>query len=196
MPYKSEGGVKFTDHHIQSPLNNVANTCLVCHREETQKMIDNVYQRQDKVFENREQLEILLAKAHIEAKFAWDKGATENQMEKSLKLIRAAQWRWDFAAAGHGSSFHAPVEVSRIVGSGIQKAMEARLEISRVLAKLGYTDEVPMPDISTKEKAQKYIGLDMEKLKKEKKVFIDEIIPKWLKEANEREAKYTTKNYQ
>lgn len=196
MPYKSEGGVKFTDHHIQSPLNNVANTCLVCHREETQKMIDNVYQRQDKVFENREQLEILLAKAHIEAKFAWDKGAAENQMEKPLKLIRAAQWRWDFAAAGHGSSFHAPIEVSRIVGSGIQKAMEARLEISRVLAKLGYTDEVPMPDISTKEKAQKYIGLDMETLIKEKKVFIDEIIPKWLKEANEREAKYTTKNYQ
>jgi nitrite reductase (cytochrome c-552) len=27
MPYKTEGGVKFTDHHIQSPLNNVENSC-------------------------------------------------------------------------------------------------------------------------------------------------------------------------
>lgn len=195
MPYKSEGGVKFTDHHIQSPLNNVANTCLVCHREETQKMIDNVYQRQDKVFENRRQLESILAKAHIEAKFAWDKGATEKQMESSLKLIRAAQWRWDFSAAGHGSSFHAPLEVSRIIGAGIQKAQEARLEISRVLATLGFNEEVPMPDISTKAKAQKYIGLDINKLEKEKKQFIEEIIPKWKSEAKERESKYSVKNY-
>ena len=193
MPYKSEGGVKFTDHHIQSPLNNVANTCLVCHREETQKMIDNVYQRQDKVYENRRQLEALLAKAHIEAKFAWEKGATEKQMESSLKLIRAAQWRWDFSAAGHGSSFHAPLEVSRIIGAGIQKAQEARIEITRVLATLGYLQEVPMPDISTKDKAQKYIGLEMGKLISEKNLFIEEILPKWRKEANEREAKYPIK---
>lgn len=195
MPYKSEGGVKFTDHHIQSPLNNVANTCQVCHREETQKLVENVYQHQDKVFENRRQLEKLLAKAHIEAKFAWDKGASEKQMESSLKLIRAAQWRWDFSAAGHGSSFHAPLEVSRIVSAGIQKAMEARLEIARVLSKLGYNDEVPMPDISTKANAQKYIGLDMEKLRKEKMEFVKEIIPKWNSEAKERESKYPVKNY-
>ncbi len=194
LPYKSEGCVKFSDHHIQSPLNNVANTCQVCHREETQKLITNVYQRQDKVFENRSQLEKILAKAHIEAKFAWDKGATEKQMEGSLKLIRAAQWRWDFSAAGHGSSFHAPLEVSRIVGTGIQKAQEARLEISRVLAKLGFNEEVPMPDISTKSKAQKYIGLDTDKLTKEKKQFIEEIIPKWKSEAKERESKYPIKN--
>lgn len=195
MPYKSEGGVKFTDHHIQSPLNNVANTCMVCHREDTEKLIKNVYDRQDKVFENRHQLEIILAKAHIEAKFAWDKGATEKQMEASLKLIRAAQWRWDFSAAGHGSSFHAPLEVSRIIGNGIQKAMEARLEISKVLAKLGYDDEVPMPDISTKAKAQKYIGLDMDKINSEKEEFIKQILPQWKAEAIEREAKYTVKNY-
>lgn len=195
MPYKSEGGVKFTDHHIQSPLNNVSNTCMVCHREETEKLIKNVYDRQDKVFENRSQLEKLLAKAHIEAKFAWDKGATEKQMDAPLKLIRAAQWRWDFAAAGHGSSFHAPLEVSRIVGTGIQKAMEARLEIAKVLAKLGFNEEVPMPDISTKAKAQKYIGLDMDKLTAEKKEFIKQILPKWKAEAQERESKYPIKNY-
>ncbi len=35
MPFMSEGGQKFTDHHVQSPLNNVANSCQVCHREET-----------------------------------------------------------------------------------------------------------------------------------------------------------------
>jgi nitrite reductase (cytochrome c-552) len=32
MPYRSEGGVKYTDHHVQSPLLNIANSCAVCHR--------------------------------------------------------------------------------------------------------------------------------------------------------------------
>ncbi|EXY71902.1 putative napC/nirT cytochrome c-type protein, partial [Bacteroides fragilis str. 3986 T(B)9] len=39
--------------------------------------------------------------------------------------------------------------------------------------------DVPMPDISTKEKAQEYIGLDMEKERKAK----DKIVPEWLEKA-------------
>jgi len=51
MPFKSEGGIKFTDHHVQSPLNNIANSCQVCHRESENTLRNNVYDRQDKVFE-------------------------------------------------------------------------------------------------------------------------------------------------
>ena len=64
-------------------------------------------------------------------------------MGSTLKLIRAAQWRWDYVAASHGSSFHAPFESARIIALGIEKAQEARLEISRVLAQLGYNESVP-----------------------------------------------------
>lgn len=194
MPYKNQGGVKFTNHHIQSPLNDVANTCGVCHREEAEKMVQNVYQRQDAIYETRSLLEEVLAKAHLEAKFAWDKGADEKKMQKALKLIRGAQWRWDYVGASHGSSFHAPFESARIIGLGLEKAQEARLEIARVMAGMGYADLIPLPDISTKAKAQEVIGLDMKKLNAEKKVFIDTVIPQWIKIANEREAKYPTKN--
>ena len=46
---------------------------------------------------------------------------------------------------------------------GLDRAMQARLAVSKVLAKHGYTEDVPMPDtISTKAKAQEYIGLDMD----------------------------------
>ena len=78
-----------------------------------------------------------LTKAHIEAKFAWDKGATESQMKNVLKLLRQAQWRWDFAVASHGAAFHAPQEVTRILGSGLDKATQARIQIMKVLAQLG-----------------------------------------------------------
>ena len=50
-----------------------------------------------------------------------------------------------------------------------------------------------MPDISTKEKAQKYIGLDVETMKKEKAEFKKTLVPQWLEAAKKREAKYGTK---
>lgn len=187
MPYKTEGSQKITDHQVQSPLNNLENSCMVCHRQSAEELMRNVYDRQDKVYQQRIALEVLLVKAHIEAKFAWDKGATEVQMKPVLKLIRQAQWRWDFVAASHGGSFHAPLECMRIIASGIEKASEARIEIARVLADLGYNKPVPIPDISTKDKAQQYIGLDMPLLKKEKSQWLTERLPKWLKMAADRE---------
>ena len=187
MPYKSEGGQKFTDHKIQSPLNNVANSCQVCHRQETANLIANVYDRQDKIIENRDKLEELVVRVHVEAKKAWDVGATEDQMKDILMGIRHAQWRWDYAAASHGGSFHSPVETSRVIATGIDIVQETRVKLARLLAQLGHNEEVPYPDISTKAKAQEFIGLDMEKLSKEKKYFKENLVPQWIKEAQARE---------
>lgn len=193
MPYKSEGGQKFTDHHIQSPLNNTSNACQVCHREESDKLIQNVYERQRKATENRIKLETLLVSAHLEAKKCWDLGATDEQMKAILVDIRHAQWRWDYSAASHGASFHSPVEIGRVIGSGLVIAQEARVKLARMLAELGHNKPIDMPDISTKEKAQKYIGLDVEKLKAEKAEFKKNLLPKWLEEAKAREAKLDLK---
>jgi nitrite reductase (cytochrome c-552) len=193
MPFISEGGQKFTDHHLQSPLNNVANSCQVCHREETDKLINDVYTRQDKIIENRNILETLLVRCHIEAKAAWDKGASEEQMKDILYDIRHAQWRWDFSAAGHGNSFHSPVEISRIISGGIAIAQDARIKLARLLASLDYNQEIEYPDISTKAKAQTYIGLDMKKLVEDKKVFLDTMLPMWIKAGKEREKEYDNK---
>lgn len=194
MPYMNEGGQKFTDHKIQSPLNNVANTCQICHREETTTLIASVYERQDKIRENRIKLEELLVRAHMEAGKAWELGANETEMKDILQDIRHAQWRWDFVAASHGGSFHAPVESGRIISTGITIVQEARIKLTRVLAKYGYSEELPYPDISTKAKAQKFIGLDMEKLKKDKERFLKEVVPQWKKQAEEREKTYSIKN--
>lgn len=187
MPYKSEGGQKFTDHKMQSPLNNVANSCQVCHREETTTLIANVYERQDKIIENRDKLEELLVRAHIEAKKAWELGATDDQMKNILQGIRHAQWRWDYVAASHGGSFHSPVESGRVITSGITIAQETRIQLARLLAQLGHNQELPYPDISTKAKAQEFIGLDMKSLNAEKQDFLQNIVPQWLKKAKERE---------
>jgi formate-dependent nitrite reductase cytochrome c552 subunit len=132
MPFISEGGQKFTDHHIQSPLNNISNSCQVCHREETADLIK-------------------------------------------------------------GNSFHSPVELGRIISGGIATAQEARVKLARLLASLGYYQEVPYPDISTKAKAQEYIGLDMKKYIEDKKIFLETVLHEWIKAGKEREKAYDKK---
>ena len=190
MPYMSEGGQKFTDHHVQSPLNNIANSCQVCHREEATKLVEDVYSRQDRIIENRDKLEELIVRAHWEAKHAWEYGATEEQMKSIQMDIRHAQWRWDYAAASHGGSFHSPVEIGRVVSTGITAAQDARIKLARLLANLGHNEEIPAPDIATKAKAQALIGLPVEKLKADKQEFLEKVVPEWLKAAQERESKY------
>ncbi|MGH1362583.1 MAG: ammonia-forming cytochrome c nitrite reductase [Calditrichia bacterium] len=188
MPYKAEGGQKFTDHHIRSPLGNVANACQVCHRQEKQMLLDDVFERQSRIKKTQQKLEELLVRAHVEAKKAWDLGATEQQMTSILKDIRHAQWRWDYSIASHGGSFHSPVEASRIVSTGTAIAQEARVKLARLLAELGFNREVPYPDISTKAKAQILVGLDIPKLEREKRAFKENVVPKWDEAAKAREA--------
>lgn len=182
MPYKSEGGVKFTDHHISSPLRNVNNTCQVCHRESEETLISNVYERQDKVYEVRNKLEKELARAHILAKYAWDNGANEKQMQKVLKYLRKSQWRWDYITASHGAPFHAPIESQRVLSDGLYYALQAELELERIIPRNILT-KFSMPDISTKAKAQAYLGIDMQKAISDKKQFLQKKVPEWISKA-------------
>ncbi len=188
MPYKTEGGQKFTDHHIRSPLANTANSCQVCHREEKEDLMADVHERQAKIKSNQAELEELLVRVHVEAGKAWELGATEAQMKDILQDIRHAQWRWDFSVASHGGQFHSPVETSRIVSTAIQIAQEGRIKLARLFADLGYNKPIDYPDISTKAKAQAFVGLDMKKLEAEKKVFKENIVPQWLEAAEKRES--------
>ncbi len=183
MPYMQEGGVKFTDHHIVSPLANIDRTCQTCHRQDAEVLRQNVYERQEKCNEVRDKAERELARAHFEAKYIIDKGATDAEMKPIQNLLRKSQWRWDYAIASHGATFHAPQEVVRLLAASVDYAKEARLLIARIAAKQGMTGEIPVPDYSTKEKAQAAIGLDMKTLRAKKQRFNMEIVPKWIDEA-------------
>ena len=62
-----------------------------------------------------------------------------------------------------------------------------------MLASKGFNQEVPYPDIVTKEKAQEFIGLDMKKLREEKAEFKKNMVPQWIEAAKKREAGYGKK---
>lgn len=187
MPYQSEGGQKFTNHHIGSPLDNVENSCFVCHREKVDDLVTDVYERQRKIKEGTRKLQRLIAMAHIEAAKAWELGASQEQMTSIQQGIRHAQWRWDYSVASHGAAFHSPLETSRIVTSATDIIQETRISLTRLLADLGFNEPVPMPDFESKDALQAYIGLDMPAEYAAKSQFLEEVVPQWLKEGKERE---------
>jgi len=95
LPYAipQRRGQKFTDHHIQSPLNNVEASCAVCHREKTVALIKDVYDRQTRSSKTATNSKNYWSGAHLEATKAWELGATEEEMKPVLMDIRHAQWR-------------------------------------------------------------------------------------------------------
>lgn len=74
MPYRTEGGVKFTDHHVQSPLLNIANSCAVCHRWSEDDVRTRVEGMQTKVSDAMLQAEEALVHAHFDVAAAKQAG--------------------------------------------------------------------------------------------------------------------------
>ncbi len=178
MPYKREGAVKYSDHHIANPLDDIANTCLTCHRESEEEFKTVVKTK----FERKEQLmEIAmnsLAKAHLEAGKAWESGATESEMYDALQLIRSGQWLWDYSIASHGSFYHAPEETLRLLSVANERAQQARLKLVAILAARGVLN-YEAPDFSTKEKAQELAGVPLPQLIEEKMTFKASLAREW-----------------
>ena len=131
-------------------------------------------------------LEDQIVKAHFEAKKAWEAGATEEEMKDALQAIRHAQWRWDYSAAGHGGHMHAPDVILHVIGTGLDRAADARTKLAVILTKHGVQTPIEFPDISTKEKAQKVVGIDFDKEKAAKEEFLRTVVPQWEKEAKEK----------
>lgn len=181
MPYKTEGGIKYSDHQIMSPLAKISSTCQTCHRESEENLRNWANENLRKGEEVRTVAEEALAKDHIMAKACWDAGATEEEMQPILKLIRQAQWRWDYAVASHGAAFHAPAEFQRIMSHSIEKAYQAQVLLQKVM--IAHNVNFTMPDVSTKEKAQAYIGLNMAEKKAAKDKFLQTVVPQWVEEA-------------
>ena len=153
MPYRTEGGMKFTDHHVQSPLLNIANSCAVCHRWGEDEIRTRVEAIQSKTENAKLAAEDALVKAHFDVAAAVQAGAKPEDLAGPRKLLRQGQFRWDFISANNGMGFHSPQESVRLLGEAANLAQQARIETARLLARLGVTQPVAYPDVSTRAKA-------------------------------------------
>ncbi|MFQ3586605.1 MAG: ammonia-forming cytochrome c nitrite reductase subunit c552 [Fimbriimonadaceae bacterium] len=157
MPYKSEGGIKYTDHQVRSPLENIANSCQVCHRWSESEIRTRVEGIQTNNRQMLDAVEDAVTRLHLEIGDAVRLGASKEELAFARDRVRRAQMYWDYVAAANGMGFHAPQEAARILVKALNFASEGRLAIQKVRARKGALDPIRMPDISTKELAQAFI---------------------------------------
>jgi len=132
MPYVREGAIKVSNHHVRSPLLNVAQACQTCHRVPEQEIKARALLVQDRnvaLLNRGEQAIIGLMDAIAAAQKA---GASDGQLKAARDLQRKAQWRLDFISAENSMGFHAPQEAARILAEAIDYARQGELAAARI----------------------------------------------------------------
>lgn len=132
MPYKREGAIKISDHHVRSPMLNIANACMTCHRyteDELKDRVDTIQDRTRGLMSRAEAAVVSMIQTIEKARAA---GVNEERLKPVLSLHREAQWRLDFVAAENSMGFHASQEAARILAEAIDLARQAELEATRL----------------------------------------------------------------
>lgn len=124
MPYYREGAIKISDHHVRSPLLNIARACQNCHRYPESEILARAQRIQDKtkdVMIRAEEAVLDLIAAIDAAKTA---GADSTSLAPARNFHRKAQFRLDFIAAENSMGFHASQEATRILAEAIDYARQ------------------------------------------------------------------------
>jgi nitrite reductase (cytochrome c-552) len=153
MPYRTEGGVKYTSHHVQSPLLDIAGSCGVCHRWSEEEVKTRVEGIQTRHHDLKLMAEDAIVYAHFDVAACIEAGAMDEELAPMRDMLWRAQMRWDYISANNGMGFHSPQESARILGEAIDLASKVRIDSIRVLAARGISKPPAYPDISTREKA-------------------------------------------
>ncbi len=128
MPYRREGALKISDHHVKSPLLDVARSCQTCHRFPEQELHARVAAIQDrtKALMDRAEDALVALIGDLEKAKA---GADAAKLKPAQALQKKAQWRVDFVNAENSMGFHAPQEAARILGEAIDYARQGQLAL-------------------------------------------------------------------
>lgn len=119
MPYKREGGMKISDHHVQSPMLNINRACQGCHHFSEQEMKDRVEQIQTRFFSARNVAMDALMDLIADLKAAKEAGASDADLAAARDFQRKAQFYLDFVEAENSTGFHAPQEAMRILTESV-----------------------------------------------------------------------------
>jgi nitrite reductase (cytochrome c-552) len=134
MPYRREGALKISDHHVRSPLLNVNRACQTCHKWSEDELKTRAQTIQQRTFELRNRAMDALVALIADIKGAAEGGRTDAQLGPARDFQRKAQFYLDFVEAENSTGFHAGQEAVRILGESIDFARRGQVAV-RDLAK-------------------------------------------------------------
>lgn len=131
MPYRREGAMKISDHHVQSPLMMVNRACQTCHKWSEGELRARVHTIQDRTFQMRNiALDALGGLIH-DIKHARTLGANDDQLAEARGLQKRAQFYVDFIEAENSMGFHADQEAARILGRSIEFSRQGQVALRK-----------------------------------------------------------------
>ena len=128
MPYMRKDGQKHTSHWMTSPLKTVQESCLKCHDESAQTLINRVKTIHDNNYKLQRLAGQAVSEAHLAIKAAMDAGVPTEQLDGARLKLREASFYWDWIAAENGNGFHNPDKCMRVSGEAIDLAHKAKAE--------------------------------------------------------------------
>lgn len=129
MPYKREGAMKISDHHIRSPLLNINRACQTCHKWPEAELKDRVETIQHRTFELRNRAMDAIVALIRDLAAAKNSGRGDDALAPAQALQRKAQFMVDFVEAENSMGFHAPQEAARILAEAIDYARQGQLTV-------------------------------------------------------------------
>lgn len=134
MPYQRVGAMKVTDHHIRSPVLNLAKACQTCHRWPESELKARVEQIQDRTFEMRGVAMDALVEFIEELGENKDRLKNVSARDRILAHQRRAQFYLDFIEAENSMGFHAPGEALRVLGLSIESTRKGQKALREAVA--------------------------------------------------------------
>jgi nitrite reductase (cytochrome c-552) len=129
MPYTRVGALKISDHHVRSPLLNIARACQTCHKAGEDELKARVETIQGRTFELRNlALDALLALI-ADIQQARTAGAPPAAIQAAQQQQRRAQFLVDFIEAENSMGFHAGQEAARILAVSLDASRKGQLAL-------------------------------------------------------------------
>ena len=127
MPYKREGALKISDHHVRSPVLNINRACQTCHKWPEEELKGRVETIQERTFKMRNVAMDALMDLIRDLKVAKAAAKTDTELATAQDFQRKAQFYLDFVEAENSTGFHAPQEAVRILGESIDFSRQGQI---------------------------------------------------------------------
>lgn len=127
MPYRRDGAVKISDHHVRSPLLNIARSCQVCHPVPESELLARATLIQDRTAALIDRTENVVMELIDTIRNVRASGVADSALTEARRRHRQAQWRLDFVMAENSTGFHAPQEAARILAEAIDLARQGQI---------------------------------------------------------------------
>ena len=129
MPYKREGALKISDHHVRSPLLNINRACQTCHKWSEDELRARVETIQSRTHNLRNLAMDALVDLINDLKAAKDAGRSDAGITTAQDFQRRAQFYLDFVESENSNGFHASQEATRILGESINFSRKGQVAL-------------------------------------------------------------------